>query len=136
MRARVAGKQDDGAVLGRGLHLIRPDPERLDPWFLSGFLSSPGNVHQASAGTTGSRIDVRRLTIPVLPLEEQRLYGAEFRELHNLETASRDLAMITTRFTWLLGDNLAAGRLKPRTDVPEKVQTSAHDSGGDEEGRS
>jgi predicted DNA-binding transcriptional regulator AlpA len=133
VRTRVAGQEEEGAVLGRGLHLIRPDPERLDSWFLSGFLSSPGNVHQASAGSTGTRIDVRRLTVPVLPLEEQRRYGAEFRELHNLETASRDLATITARFSRLLGDNLTAGRLKPRTEDPETVQTFAHDPGGDDE---
>jgi hypothetical protein len=133
LRARVAGQEDEGAVLGRGLHLIRPDLERLDPWFLGGFLGSPVSVHQASVGSTGSRIDIRRLTVPVLPLEEQRRYGAEFRALHNMETASRDLALITARFSRLVGDNLTAGRLKPHTEPPETVQNSAHDSRGDDE---
>jgi hypothetical protein len=132
VRARVAEQDDAGAILGRGLHLIRPDPERLDPWFLGGFLSSPASVRSASGGPTGTRIDVRRLTVPVLPLGEQRRYGAEFRELHYLDTASRDLATITTLLSRTLGDNLVAGRLKPRAQDLEKVQTSAHDLRGDE----
>jgi hypothetical protein len=131
-RTRVAGLDDDGAILGRGLHLIRPDPERLDSWFVSGFLSSPASVHQASTGTTGTRIDVRRLAVPVIPLDQQRRYGAEFRELHELELASRALAALTARLSQLLGDNLVTGRLKPYTQPPQTVHDSTHDPGGDE----
>lgn len=126
IRARVAAEIDEGAILGRGLHLIRPDPERMDSWFLSGFLSSPVNVRRAGSGSTGSRIDVRRLAVPVLPLADQRRYGAAFRELRSLEEATRQFASLAERFSRLLGDDLAAGRLEPRTETFEIVQTSDH----------
>jgi hypothetical protein len=122
--ARVAGQEDQGAILGRGLHLIRPDPARIDSWFLSGFLTSTENILQASAGSTGSRIDVRRLTIPVLPLADQQRYATALRELHALETASRELASLTSRYSRLLNDQLVAGRLEPGTETAEVEQNS------------
>lgn len=124
--ARVASEEDHGAVLGRGLHLIRPDPGRLDPWFLAGFLGNTANRRQAGTGTS-SRIDVRRLTIPIIPLDDQRRYGAAFRRLHELDKASGELAMITARLSRLLSDNLAAGRLEPHTEPPETEQNAAQD---------
>jgi len=34
--------EDDDAILGQNLHLIRPDPRHVDSWFLSGFLATDG----------------------------------------------------------------------------------------------
>ena len=49
------------------MHLIRPNPAQLDPWFLVGFLA-------ASA-------DIGQLEVPLLPLGEQQRYAAAFRRL-------------------------------------------------------
>src|SRR5699024_6912489 len=38
-RVRVATDTDDGSLLGAPLHLVRPDPAHVDPWFLAGFLA-------------------------------------------------------------------------------------------------
>ncbi|MEV7968525.1 hypothetical protein AB0O34_21435 [Sphaerisporangium sp. NPDC088356] len=79
--ARVADQGDAGAFLGPHLHLFRPDLDRLDPWFLAGFLSAEDNLNSTATGSTIVRVDARRLRVPLLPLEEQRRYGKAFRRM-------------------------------------------------------
>lgn len=114
--ARVATSKDDTAILGRGLHLIRADSERMDPWFLAGFLASPANIQQASYGSTVTRIDVRRLMVPLVPPPEQSRYGAAFRELHGFRVSCEEFAQLSGTLTGLLGKALAEGGLLPGPD--------------------
>jgi type I restriction-modification system DNA methylase subunit len=90
--ARVADERDAGAFLGPHLHLFRPDLDRLDPWFLAGFLSAEDNLNSTATGSTIVRVDARRLRVPLLPLEEQRRYGKGFRRMAALRRAA-DLAV-------------------------------------------
>jgi hypothetical protein len=113
--ARVAGDEDEDAVLGRGLHLIRADPGRIDPWFLSGFLASPVGIQQASYGSTVTRIDVRRLTVPLLPPREQHRYGTAFRQLHAFRASCEEFIDISGTLARVLGGALAEGGLLPPT---------------------
>jgi hypothetical protein len=115
-QARVATEEDDGAVLGRGLYLIRPDPDRIDPWFLAGFLGSPANLRQAKYGTSIMRIDARRLTVPLLSLQEQQRYAAAFRLLHDFNAAATELTGRACDLTELLGESLTQGVLIPGND--------------------
>jgi SAM-dependent methyltransferase len=117
--ATVVAEQDEDAVLGRGLHLVRPDPERADSWFLAGFLSNPAIIQRASYGSTASRIDLRRLEVPALPVDEQRRYGAAFRDLHAFEARVREAADLAGRLTGLVRGSLAAGALLPPREQPE-----------------
>ena len=112
-RALVATGEHDGAVLGEGLHLIRPDLARMDPWFLGGVLSARPNARQASYGTASIRIDARRLAVPHLPLEEQCLYGEAFREVSGFRAALRSIAGIGGELADLLDASLADGTLAP-----------------------
>ena len=112
-RALVATGEHDGAILGEGLHLIRPDLARMDPWFLGGVLSARHNARQASYGTTSIRIDARRLAVPHLPVSEQRLYGEAFRDVSGFGAAIRDLARVSDELAELLGTSLADGTLMP-----------------------
>jgi SAM-dependent methyltransferase len=118
--ARVADNEDEEAILGRGLHLIRSDPGRIDPWFLSGFLASPASIQQASYGSTVTRIDLRRLTVPLLPLRDQSRYGAAFRQLHSFRVLSEELARRSGTLTQLLGRALAEGGLLPGPESQEE----------------
>lgn len=111
--ARVADDTDAGALLGRNLHLLRPDEARLDPWFLAGFLADPANVQRASQGTSIVRVDPRRLQVPLLPLEEQQTYGAAFRRLHSFTTALRRAALHGEETAGKLRTALTAGALRP-----------------------
>jgi len=111
--ARVAAEEDEEAVLGRGLHLIRADPDRIDPWFLSGFLASPVGIQQASYGSIVTRIDVRRLTVPLMPPREQRLYGAAVRQLHGFRASCEEFIDLSGTLAGLLGKALAEGGLLP-----------------------
>ncbi|MFD8572236.1 N-6 DNA methylase [Streptomyces sp. NPDC059639] len=112
--ARVVDGATEGAALGRGLALLRPDPAALDPWFLAGFLRSTANNRQASSyASTATRLDVRRLQLPRLPLPEQAGYGERFRALAAFEDALRLASRLGEQLVQGLTDGLTDGTLAP-----------------------
>ncbi|MFJ9040484.1 N-6 DNA methylase [Streptomyces sp. NPDC102406] len=112
--ARVVDEATAGAALGRGLALLRPDPAALDPWFLAGFLRGTANNRQASSyASTATRLDVRRLQLPRLPLAEQARYGARFRSLAAFEDALRLASRLGEQLVQGLHDGLTDGVLEP-----------------------
>ncbi|MFF9220701.1 N-6 DNA methylase [Streptomyces viridosporus] len=112
--ARVAGEEEAGALLGAGVHLFRPDPARLDPWFLLGFLSAEANLAGASTGSSTLHLSPGRLRVPLLPLEEQRRYGEVFRHVHALRTETQRAARLAEETARLLSGGLTGGQLLPR----------------------
>ncbi|MDT9686028.1 N-6 DNA methylase [Streptomyces sp. TRM76323] len=111
--ARVVDEATAGAALGRNLHLLRPDPAALDPWFLAGFLRGTANQRQASSyASTATRLDVRRLQLPRLPLAEQRRYGERFRALAEFEQALRQAGRLGERLVRGMYDGLTDGTLE------------------------
>ncbi|MEV0743084.1 N-6 DNA methylase [Streptomyces sp. NPDC050549] len=110
---RVADDQDAGALLGQHIHLLRPDPARLDPWFLAGFLGAEDNIASASTGSSLVHITPGRLRVPLLPLEEQRRYGEAFRRVYELRAAVRRTADLAADTTAVLTTGLTAGVLLP-----------------------
>ncbi|MEU4376939.1 N-6 DNA methylase [Pseudonocardia alni] len=110
--ARGAGAvvvAEGGAVLGPRTQLLRTDPDRLDPHYLAGLLWA------AAAGetrTTG-RSDVRRLVVPVPPMERQREIGSAFRTLAELETALREVRESGEALVRGAVQGLGAGTLEP-----------------------
>ncbi|MFH8579849.1 N-6 DNA methylase [Streptomyces zaomyceticus] len=113
--ARVADEGDAGALLGPHVHLLRPDPARLDSWFLAGFLGSTENVAGASTGSTVLHVSPGRLRVPLLPLAEQRRYGEAFRHVHGLRARARRAARLAEETAALLTDGLTGGALLPAT---------------------
>ncbi|MEU9581190.1 N-6 DNA methylase [Streptomyces chilikensis] len=112
--ARVVDEAASGAVLGRNLVLLRPDPQTLDPWFLAGFLRGTANHRRASSfASTATRLDVRRLRVPRLPLEEQRRHGERFRALDEFEGALRQVAQLGERLIRGSYDALTDGAVPP-----------------------
>ncbi|MGW1593275.1 N-6 DNA methylase [Streptomyces sp. NPDC002343] len=112
--ARVIDEATAGAVLGRNLVLLRPDRTALDPWFLAGFLRGTANNRQASSyASTATRLDVRRLHLPRLPLEEQRRYGARFRALDEFERALRHASRLGEQLVRGMYDGLTDGTVAP-----------------------
>ncbi|MEV8309939.1 N-6 DNA methylase [Streptomyces flavidovirens] len=116
--ARVADEADAEAVLGPHIHLLRPDPARLDPWFLAGFLGAEDNIAGASTGSTVVSVSPGRLRVPLLPLEEQRRYGAAFRRAYELRTAARRTAHLAEETAQALLTGLTAGALLPPSEGP------------------
>ncbi|WP_324616035.1 hypothetical protein [Streptomyces pristinaespiralis] len=110
---RVAEETDEGAVLGHLVVLLRPDPSRLDPWFLAGFLDWEDNLSGASTGSTTVQVQPGRLRLPLLPLEEQRRYGEAFRRLRTLRRDADEAAELARRAGELLAGGLTAGALEP-----------------------
>ncbi|MFE7751641.1 N-6 DNA methylase [Streptomyces sp. NPDC057428] len=115
---RVADDQDAGALLGPHIHLLRPDPARLDPWFLAGFLGAEDNIASASTGSTHVHVTPGRLRVPLLPLEEQRRYGEAFRSVYELRAAVRRTADLAADTAATLITGLTAGVLLP-PDTPD-----------------
>ncbi|MEU6226216.1 N-6 DNA methylase [Streptomyces sp. NPDC047042] len=112
--ARVVDDATAGAVLGRSLVLLRPDPAALDPWFLAGFLRGSANNRQASSyASTATRLDVRRLQLPRLPLDDQRRYGTRFRALAEFEAALRHANRLGGQLVRGMYDGLTDGSVAP-----------------------
>ncbi|MFD5597399.1 N-6 DNA methylase [Streptomyces griseorubiginosus] len=112
--ARVIDDATGGAALGRNLVLLRPDPAALDPWFLAGFLRGTANNRQASSyASTATRLDVRRLQLPRLPLEEQLRYGERFRALDEFERALRHAGRLGEQLVRGMYDGLTDGTVAP-----------------------
>ncbi|MFF7216670.1 N-6 DNA methylase [Streptomyces sp. NPDC008238] len=121
--SRVADDQDAGALLGPNVHLLRPDPARLDPWFLAGFLGAEDNIASASTGSTQVHVTPGRLRVPLLPLEEQRRYGEAFRRVNELRTATRRTADLAAESAASLATGLTIGALlPPGTPVEPNIQ--------------
>ncbi|WP_228040040.1 N-6 DNA methylase [Streptomyces chromofuscus] len=118
--ARVAGEDEAGVLLGSGVHLFRPDPARLDPWFLYGFLGSEANLTGASTGSSTLHLSPGRLRVPLLPLEEQRRYGEAFRHVAALREQSRRAEELAEETARLVADGLTGGQLVP--SEPETVE--------------
>jgi hypothetical protein len=113
--ARVASPEQIGAGLGPGIQLVRVDTTRFDPWFVAGVISRTDNLRiagRASSTANGAlRIDIRRLTIPVIPLDQQHAYGKAFRQLvefrSTLERAAASGAVLARE----IADGLTGGTL-------------------------
>ncbi|UFS99582.1 N-6 DNA methylase [Nocardia huaxiensis] len=112
--ARVAEPEDAGAIIGPHVHALRADRDRLDPWFLAGFLTGAENVSATRTSTV--RFDPSRLRIPVLSLAEQQRYGEIFRLLFQLRTAARRATYAAENAAELVTTGLTAGALAPEAD--------------------
>ncbi|GAA3989684.1 N-6 DNA methylase [Streptomyces marokkonensis] len=74
-------------ALGPQLHALRVNPAKLDAHFLAGCLRAPSNGRQAGThASSSSRVDIRRLQVLQLPLDEQAAYADVFRSLRDFET--------------------------------------------------
>ncbi|SCL29823.1 N-6 DNA Methylase [Micromonospora rhizosphaerae] len=103
----------EGALLGRNLYLLRPNPAALDPWFLAGQLRTSANERQASSLAGTLRFDIRRAQVRRLPLDEQRAHREAFRRLDAFESAIRQAATLGAELVQLTADGLARGSIRP-----------------------
>jgi hypothetical protein len=130
--ARVATDQQVGAVVGRGVHVVRVDPGVVDPWFLAGAItgadSSHGVGHATSTISGILRVDVRRLQVPVLSIETQRRYGNAHRRLAEFETLVHQAADRSYQVAQELASGLVNGVLEPAAENGE-VSSAERDTG-------
>ncbi|WP_271216720.1 N-6 DNA methylase [Streptosporangium carneum] len=104
---------EEGQVLGPQLYLFRADPDRIDPYFLAGFLRMAGGARAARASSVSSRIDARRAPIPRLPLAEQKRYGEVFRRLMAFENTAREITELSAALVRAGFEGLVDGTLDP-----------------------
>jgi hypothetical protein len=128
--ARVATPEQVGAQMNTTVQGLRVNADVLDPWFLAGVLSTPQNIRTAarhSSTVAGRmRIDIRRLQVPVLPLDLQRRYGEAFRRVADFENAMARIAEHGRALARDLAEGLASGILGPDTDSITPGNTRGH----------
>jgi hypothetical protein len=119
--ARVATAEQVGVRLGQHVSLVRADPARVDPSFLAGMLTAPGNRREATRQSSGTRnivrVNLKRLQVPLLPIDEQRRYGEAFRRLAEFDAMVAEVAEQSRRLVGDLSAALARGTLVPQTDA-------------------
>jgi hypothetical protein len=94
-----------------------PEPvsvsDQLDTDYLQGFLRSPANTRRATSASGTYRLETKGARIPQLAIEEQRRYGAAFRELTEFEATMRAVSELSRRLAELARDGLSTGALAP-----------------------
>ncbi|GGV21506.1 type II restriction endonuclease subunit M [Kitasatospora herbaricolor] len=112
-RVVLPGGPLDGVALGRQLHLLRPDPALIDAEFLAGQLRSTALTRRAAShASTTARLDIRRVELPRLPPERQRVLGAAFARIAAFDTALHRAAALGRTLAQGLTDGLADGTLE------------------------
>lgn len=104
--------QSDGMILGPNVMLIQVDRQRLDPHYLAGQLRASRSSRASTQTASGAhRLDIRRVEIPVLDIDEQRRLGEKFRRLREFENGLREVADRGVRLARTVTDGLAEGDL-------------------------
>lgn len=104
--------QGPPVALGPQLYALRVDPDKLDAHFLAGCLRAPANGRQAGThASSSSRIDIRRLQVLQLPLEEQAGYAETFRRLSAFEALLTEAQGLGKGLVNDVSDRLAGGGL-------------------------
>ncbi|MEU2671917.1 hypothetical protein ABZ622_24215 [Streptomyces sp. NPDC007164] len=104
--------QGPPVALGPQLYALRVDPEMLDAHFLAGCLRAPANGRQAGThASSSSRVDIRRLQVLQLPLDEQGAYADAFRRLTDFEQLLKRAGELGGGLVNDAGDRIAAGGL-------------------------
>ncbi|MFJ3987681.1 N-6 DNA methylase [Streptomyces sp. NPDC090032] len=101
-------------VLSPYLYRLRVDNAILDPFFLAACLRVRANARRAGThASVSSRIDVRRLHVLRLPVEDQRRLGEAHRRLAAFEESVAEVSAMGARLSGALGGLLSAGRVGP-----------------------
>lgn len=125
--------EEPGALLGPHLYLLRPDPARLDPWFLAGFLRSSTTLRSAASLSGTYRLDIRRTEVPRIPLEEQRRFGEAFRQLVTFQQLLEHGAALGHEVTQALLDGIAAGVVEPCATQRQRPATRSENGDMEDE---
>jgi N-6 DNA Methylase len=107
-------EEGPATVLSAQIHALSVNGSAIDPWFLAGCLRAPANVRQAGTHASSSaRVDVRKLLVRQIPLDQQRRYGEVFHEIARLEASVREIGLLTDALAVDLSDGLISGQMRP-----------------------
>jgi hypothetical protein len=94
------------------VYLLRPNPLALDSWFLAGQLRTSANERRAASVSGAHRMDVRRVRIPRVPIEQQQRLGVAFRRLLAFEEAMRQVTELGADLMRVGTEGLGHGTLR------------------------
>ncbi|MFF9062033.1 N-6 DNA methylase [Streptomyces sp. NPDC014882] len=94
-----------------------PEPvsasEQLDTDYLRGFLRSSANTRRSTSSSGTYRLDGRGSRIPRMGVDDQRRYGAAFKNLSLFEEGMRKVGELSRQLAEVARDGLATGALTP-----------------------
>ncbi|MEU0516723.1 N-6 DNA methylase [Streptosporangium sp. NPDC006007] len=94
--------------------------DQLDTDYLHGFLRGAANTRRSTSASGSFRADVRGSRVPLMGIDDQRLYGTAFRALEEFERRVKELTELSDRAASLARDGLTGGALRPTTgSLPE-----------------
>ncbi|MBG0832590.1 N-6 DNA methylase [Planomonospora sp. ID67723] len=105
--------EEPGLLLGPRLTLLRPDPDRLDPFFVAGFVRTLSPVTALGTQSGSTRFDPRRARVPRIHLADQARYGAAFRKIFVFEAELREFVSGAGLTAEAIARGLATGVLDP-----------------------
>ncbi|WP_048833201.1 hypothetical protein [Nocardia cyriacigeorgica] len=105
--AAISVCTDGGILLGPGIHLVRCNPDTLDPHFLACVLRGAIDTDD------GSPVDLYGIEVPRVPLAEQRRYGVAYARLCELEASWRRRRANIEQLVRTGIRGLATGALQP-----------------------
>ncbi|HBF83599.1 MAG TPA: N-6 DNA methylase [Streptomyces sp.] len=108
---RVWVHEGPPVALGPQLYALRVVAPMLNAHFLAGCLRAPSNGRQAGThASSSSRVDVKRLHVLQLPLEDQAVYAKAFQHLIAFRQLLTTTGALGEKLADATGDSLAAGR--------------------------
>jgi SAM-dependent methyltransferase len=110
VEAYVIGEPAPDRVAGE---VLRCNRSAVDPYFLACFLESETNARTAGTLSGSSRLDLRRVRVPQLPLADQQRYGDAYRRLTALTEQADELSTLARRAVRTAVNGLTSGVLLP-----------------------
>ncbi|NKR80675.1 N-6 DNA methylase [Rhodococcus hoagii] len=113
--ATILEDDEAGWLVPATAYLVRVDPTVADPWYvLACIRATSGKFFSTSSGVT-SRLDVSKIEIPLLPLQEQEAIGAVMRQLNETADALTRQAAAAATLNTTISDAIATRSLTVRT---------------------
>ncbi len=108
--ATVLGEPPPDRVAGE---VLRCNRAAVEPYFLACFLESESNARTAGTLSGSSRLDLRRVRVPQLTLDEQQRYGDAYRRLTALTDRANEVSALARTAVRTAVNGLTSGVLLP-----------------------
>ena len=113
--------------MGQRMVLLRPDTDKIYPFFFSLFLTSETAklaIYELSIGTTVTRInieDIRRIQCVLPPLEEQKAIYSKIQSIQSLITSKQEKLRSQSNVKKALMQDLLTGKVRVKIDQKESA---------------
>jgi hypothetical protein len=112
--------EEGGQIVATPAQIIRVNEGIIDPYALAALLQSSHNQHYAR-GVSARHVNVRDLTVPLVPLATQEVLAQAWRELNSYQARLRRALEATRNYKQILVDAAAEGWFEPtNSEQPDR----------------